>query len=124
MGQVGWLRVLVRAQALGTGNAEGLENPFLHLGEHVEEPNAERDLEIDQVEEADPSQVERNRQVQGMVEEGKTAARIVFGHDGEVVIESIETEQDTGHGKPQPHPLILKERSHAHLGILLNHILR
>ena len=40
------------------------------------------------------------------------------------MVEGVETEQDTGHGKPQPHPLVLKERSHAHLGVLLNHILR
>ena len=124
MGQIGGLRVFVRAQALGAGDAEGLEDPFLHLGEHIEEPDAERDLEIDQVEEADPSQVERDRQVQGLIEKGKTASGVVFGYEWEVVVEGVETEQDEGHGKPQPHPLILKKRSQADMGVLLNHVLR
>ena len=126
VGQVGRLGEFVRAEFFGAADAEHLENPLLDLAEHVEEPDAEGELEAGEVEKSDPGKTECEDEADRAAEPAESRVEEAeLGNNREEVMEAVETEDDEGHGEPEPHEFAPEERRHpGALTPFFDHLLR
>ena len=113
MTTVGRGQVVVHAQSLGRGDADHGEEALLELAEHVEDPDTQADVEVDEVGEPDPGEVQsRGERHVGVEEAERWAEReSEVWHAGEVSVEPVEAQDDGRQGEADPGPPVAVERT-------------
>lgn len=112
----------VRAQLLGAADAQHIQQALNQGFQQVEEPQAEGDVQVDQVGEADDGEAEAEDQVHSVAEQGQAGDQLGRGQEVVVRVQGFETADYGRQGKAGPHHRVAEEGRHAMPLFLPHHL--